>query len=67
MDNTDRYVVGIYEGYVAVFYENSEEGIYMLTDTPVSVLEDDKRALLEEGIYVEGRDRLNRILEDYTS
>ena len=39
----------------------------MLTDTPVSVLEDDKRALLEEGIYVEGRDRLNRILEDYTS
>ena len=48
MDNTDRYVVGIYEGYVAVFYENSEEGIYMLTDTPVSVLEDDKRRCLRK-------------------
>ena len=66
-DNNDRYVVGIYEGYVAVFYENSEEGIYMMTEIPVDTLEEDKKILLEEGIYVEGKERLNRILEDYTS
>lgn len=66
-DNNDRYVVGIYEGYVAVFYENSEEGIYMMTEIPVNTLEEDKKTLLEEGIYVEGKERLNRILEDYTS
>ena len=47
--------------------EHRLEALGMTTGTPVSVLEDDKRALLEEGIYVEGRDRLNRILEDYTS
>ena len=65
--NDDRYVVGVYENRVAVFYENSEEGIYMLTDTPVSSLEPDKQSMLNEGIYVEGKERLNRILEDYSS
>lgn len=63
----DRYVVGVYNDCVAVFYENSEEGIYMMTDIPVSSLESDKKDMLEEGIYVEGKERLNRILEDYSS
>ena len=66
-ENDERYVVGVYEGYVAVFYESSEEGIYMLTEIPVNTLEEDKQKMLEEGIYVEGRERLNRILEDYSS
>lgn len=66
-NNSERYVVGTYEGYVAVFYENSEEGIYMLTEIPVNILEEEKQKMLEEGIYVEGRERLNRILEDYSS
>ena len=66
-ENDERYVVGVYEGYVAVFYESSEEGIYMLTEIPVNTLEEDKQKMLEEGIYVERRERLNRILEDYSS
>ena len=65
--NDDRYVVGIYDNYVAVFYENSEEGIYLMTDIPVAGLESDKQEMLQDGIYVEGKDRLNRILEDYSS
>ena len=65
--NDDRYVVGIYEENVAVFYENSEEGIYMLTDIPAASLEQDKQTMLKQGIYVEGKERLNRILEDYSS
>ena len=65
--NDDRYVVGIYEENVAVFYENSEEGIYMLTDIPATSLEQDKQTMLKQGIYVEGKERLNRILEDYSS
>ena len=67
LSSENRYVVGIYEDYVAVFYENSEEGIYMMTDIPVNSLEDDKKNMLSEGIYVEGKERLNRILEDYSS
>ena len=39
----------------------------MMTDIPVSSLESDKKDMLEEGIYVEGKERLNRILEDYSS
>ena len=61
--NDDRYVVGIYEENVAVFYENSEEGIYMLTDIPAASLEQDKQTMLKQGIYVEGKERLNRILQ----
>ena len=65
--NDDRYVVGEYEGCIAVFYENSEEGIYMMTDISVNALEKDKRDMISEGIYVDGKERLNRILEDYSS
>ena len=39
----------------------------MLTEITVNTLEDEKQKMLEEGIYVEGRERLNRILEDYSS
>ena len=67
LENPERYVVGIYDGCVAVFYENSEEGIYLLTDIPVVSIDEDRRKRLKEGIYVEGRERLNRILEDYGS
>lgn len=66
-ENEDRYVVGVYNDCVAVFYENSEEGIYMMTEIPVNSLEPDKQNMLNEGIYVEGKERLNRILEDYSS
>ncbi len=65
--NDDRYIVGIYDNYVAVFYENSEEGVYLMTEIPVAGLESDKQKMLQDGIYVEGKDRLNRILEDYSS
>ena len=66
-ENEGRYVVGVYNDCVAVFYENSEEGIYMMTEIPVNSLEPDKQNMLNEGIYVEGKERLNRILEDYSS
>jgi len=39
----------------------------MMTEIPVNSLEPDKQNMLNEGIYVEGKERLNRILEDYSS
>ena len=63
----ERYVVGVYDGCVAVFYENEEDGIYMTTDIPVAGLDHDRQVMLNDGIYVEGRDRLGRIIEDYSS
>jgi len=67
VNDDERYVVGVYDDCVAVFYENTEDGIYMLTDIPISGLEHDKQVMLNDGIYVEGKDRLRRILEDYSS
>lgn len=67
VNDDERYVVGVYDDCVAVFYENTEDGIYMMTDIPISGLEHDKQVMLNDGIYVEGKDRLRRILEDYSS
>lgn len=67
INDEERYVVGVHDGCVAVFYENTEDGIYMLTDIPVAGLEHDQQVMLNDGIYVEGKDRLRRILEDYSS
>lgn len=67
VNDDERYVVGVYDDCVAVFYENTEDGIYMMTDIPVSGLEHDTQVMLNDGIYVEGKDRLRRILEDYSS
>lgn len=67
VNDDERYVVSAYDDCVAVFYENTEDGIYMLTDIPVSGLDHDKQVMLNDGIYVEGKDRLRRILEDYSS
>ncbi len=67
LKDEERYVVGVYDGCVAVFYENEEDGIYMTTDIPVAGLDHDRQVMLNDGIYVEGRDRLGRIIEDYSS
>ena len=39
----------------------------MTTDIPVAGLDHDRQVMLNDGIYVEGRDRLGRIIEDYSS
>lgn len=67
VNDEERYVVGVYDDCVAVFYEDTDDGIYMLTDIPIAGLEHDKQVMLNDGIYVEGKDRLSRILEDYSS
>lgn len=63
-----RYVIGENDGFVAVFYDlENERLIKELTDVPVSALNDDIKERLEEGIAVTGNERLNRLLEDFTS
>ena len=63
----ERYIVSVYDGCVVVYYENMEDGIYMMTDIETSGLDHNRQVLLNDGIYVEGKERLNRILEDYGS
>ncbi|MDR1532449.1 MAG: BofC C-terminal domain-containing protein [Clostridiales bacterium] len=69
-DKVERqYVVGVLNGYVAVFYSQSREGASLkeLLNMPVSALPEAERTRLEKGIRVIGDEALVRILQDYGS
>lgn len=65
----ERYIIGEYNGYVAVFYEEPVDGISLrdLTDTPISSLTPEEQSKLKIGISVLGDEALIRALEDYES
>jgi hypothetical protein len=64
-----HFRIGIYKGYVAVFYDNDTDQpeLRELTETPASSLPEQERKKLEKGISVYGEDELVRILQDYNS
>ena len=59
-------VVGVWEGYVAVFLPESEtpETVY---DTPLAVLPEEERERLTAGVTAADSASLSRLLEDYLS
>lgn len=64
-----RYVVGEKDGYIAVFYEQEQNGVNLkeITSIPVDALSEEERLRLTQGIKVIGKDSLARVLEDYSS
>lgn len=68
-----RYIVGVQDGYVSVFYSrpHSDSGdetrLKEITNTRVSALPEDEQRRLMEGVPVNGEDELLRILQDYGS
>ena len=67
--SNQRYVIGEKEGYVAVFYEEEQQGISLkeVTDIPIDGLSEDEKLRLGEGIKVLGKEALDRTLENYSS
>ncbi|MCD8158020.1 MAG: hypothetical protein LUD77_03740, partial [Clostridiales bacterium] len=65
----NHYVLGVYNGYVAVFRKSefSEDKVKHITETPVSSLPEGEQNRLSEGIDFYGERELMRILEDYES
>ena len=66
----ENYVLGIWDGRVAVFYADSgvtENGLKEVTDTPVSSLSEDEQMRLKLGVVIEGSGQLMKVLEDYGS
>lgn len=63
------YIVGVHEGYIAVFYETETNGSTLkeLTDMPVSAFAKEEQDRLRAGIHVSGNNELIKILEDYGS
>jgi len=68
-ESQQRYVVGQKDGYVAVYYEEEQEGISLkeLTGIPVDGLTEDEKLRLNQGIKVMGNEALARTLENYSS
>lgn len=64
-----RYIIGEYEGFVAVFYEQPVDGVSLreLTDTPISSLSEEDQTKLKIGISVYGDEALMNALENYES
>lgn len=65
----ERYIIGIHEGYVAVFFEEPVNGqtLRELTNTPIESLSPGDRAKLKAGITITGAKALISALEDYES
>lgn len=63
------YIVGIHDGFIAVFYAAEIDGTTLkeITDTPVAALPMEEQARLKSGIHVLGQDALVKVLEDYSS
>lgn len=59
------YLIGEYEGSVAVF-RLGEDVPFQVLETPLSMLPEEDRRLLREGIQVETEEALASILEDYS-
>jgi hypothetical protein len=61
------YVIGVHEGYIAVFYDDEYYSIKELTSRPVAALADEEQQRLMQGIRVTGAEELMRALEDFSS
>ena len=67
--SVQNYVIGIFEGYVAVFYANeiTSSGIREVTDTPLISLPPAEQERLRKGIIVSGEENLVRAMQDFGS
>jgi hypothetical protein len=62
-----RYLVGVFDGYVAVFYTGDEGAAAVLTSTPVNTLPADDQRRITNGIKIYTDEQLAKILQDYGS
>jgi len=61
------YVIGVHEGYIAVFYDDEYYSIKELTSRPIAALAMEEQERLIQGIRVTGAEELLRALEDFSS
>ena len=68
-ESTQHYIIGEYDGYVAVFYEKEINGtkIKEITDISISSLPKEEQEKLKKGINIIGKLELIKFLEDYSS
>lgn len=60
------YVLGEYEGYLAVF-RGEQQKPYQVLQMPVQLLPEEDQGAIEAGIRVQTEQELRRLLEDFAS
>ncbi len=67
--SSESYIIGEYEGYLAVFYEDIQKTIHLReqTDIPLSALPEGEAKQIQEGLRVTGEENLAKVLADYMS
>lgn len=67
--SNQHYIIGEYEGFVAVFYEKPINGTNLkeITETPISTLTEEEQKEIRKGIYIEGDNNLIKAMQDYES
>lgn len=65
----ENYIIGEYEGLVAVFYEEEVDGehIMEITETPVNSLPEEEQIKIKNGVKVKGQNELIKCMENYES
>lgn len=66
-ESTQHYIIGEYDGFLAVFYEKeiNENNLKEITDIPLSSLSSEEQAKIKEGIKIFGKDELIKFLQNY--
>ena len=69
--NEQKYIVGVYNGFIAVFFDMENEGeelvLKEITDRHTSALTKLDAEKLQHGIKVKGNEALFQLLQDYGS
>lgn len=68
-ESTQHYVIGEYEGYIAVFYEKEINGTKLkeITNIPLESLTEEEQNKIKKGINITGKEELMKFLENYGS
>ncbi|WP_317367944.1 BofC C-terminal domain-containing protein [uncultured Tyzzerella sp.] len=68
-ESTQHYIIGEYEGYIAVYYEQEINGTKLkeITDIPLDGLPKEEQDKIKNGIKIKGKDDLIKFLESYGS
>ena len=67
--NEESFIVTQKDGYIAVYYEDKDEGrtLYEITETPISTLTHEEQIRINDGIIVKSEYELAKILAEYNS
>ena len=67
--SSETYILGESDGFLAVFYEDTEKHIRLKekTELPISALPEGEAMQLQEGIRVTGEENVAKLLSDFMS